>query len=529
MINVKRKKGLSLAEVLISLLIMGVIIGATLPVFTLKPVGNSKFPHYWIGFNNNIYNSNLGNIGLNNQNPQYRVHFGNYYNSSQDNNVVMFGNAAATNEIIPGGPGTRLMWLAPYAAFRVGTVTGYQWDYIPYQFSASIGGLNNAANASYSAVVGGENNTVTISQSGILGGVYNYVTGWHGVAIGGSNNTISNSAVIAGSNSSTISSAAYSASILGGVNNIVNYFYGILLGGINNTINGDNSMVGSSSIIGGSNNTIQYGNASYVSTIINSRTSSTAGGFGAIVGCGTNCSLAPSKNSNAIAGGYNNNIYGYNSAIIGGHDNYSTGNWSLTGGTGMSSTFDGSFAFGNNAPTLGGGHATLFYYDYVYYTGAYTSSWSSDARLKTVIGPYSHGLNRVIELKPVNFTYKKKMGIKDNKKYIGLIAQNVNKELPEAQIAASIGKGYQTYRNDIVQYAIIKSIQDLNININNTAKNISNTELISQENEKKLNILEKKLNKLNLKTKHNNQHKNIFVLILKWIKLQYKSLFGVIK
>jgi hypothetical protein len=74
---------------------------------------------------------------------------------------------------------------------------------------------------------------------------------------------------------------------------------------------------------------------------------------------------------------------------------------------------------------------------YVSGNGVYTGSWtqSSDARLKKDIKDLPHGLDQLLQLRPV--TYKLKEG--DDRTRLGLIAQEVQKIIPEAVLTD--GKG----------------------------------------------------------------------------------------
>jgi hypothetical protein len=59
----------------------------------------------------------------------------------------------------------------------------------------------------------------------------------------------------------------------------------------------------------------------------------------------------------------------------------------------------------------------------------------SDARTKTVIGPYVHGLAEIVQLGPVRFTFKGNTeahrSVASDAEFAGLIAQDVEGVLPE--------------------------------------------------------------------------------------------------
>jgi len=65
------------------------------------------------------------------------------------------------------------------------------------------------------------------------------------------------------------------------------------------------------------------------------------------------------------------------------------------------------------------------------FLGSGATSWSgiSDARLKNVTGTYTNALNDIAQLEPVKFTWKSDT---ENKPQVGIIAQSVQKVVPEA-------------------------------------------------------------------------------------------------
>ena len=134
-------------------------------------------------------------------------------NLSVNNNALFSGLITATGTFGVGdspvysGAGTRMMWYPKKAAFRVGDVTGSQWD------DANIGdysvalGRDGSATSSYSSILGGRNNSVGSTYGVILGGGQNSITSdaYAGVILGGTANTIGYGefgAILAGSGSS---------------------------------------------------------------------------------------------------------------------------------------------------------------------------------------------------------------------------------------------------------------------------------------------------------------------------------------
>ena len=73
----------------------------------------------------------------------------------------------------------------------------------------------------------------------------------------------------------------------------------------------------------------------------------------------------------------------------------------------------------------------------------------SDKRLKDNIQPLNYGLNEILQLEPVTYTYKNKSQLKDNNSlHFGLLAQEVQKVMPE------LVEAYSTieYSDDINKY-----------------------------------------------------------------------------
>lgn len=116
---------------------------------------------------------------------------------------------------------------------------------------------------------------------------------------------------------------------------------------------------------------------------------------------------------------------------------------------------------------------------------------SSDARIKTVLGDYEHGLAEVLQLAPKRYTYKgndtndpttaSKFPYEDSPhysvaiagtEYIGLIAQEVETVMPEM---VTLGTGYIDGKNKVADlrtldtgaliYALINSIKELHARV----------------------------------------------------------------
>jgi hypothetical protein len=89
-------------------------------------------------------------------------------------------------------------------------------------------------------------------------------------------------------------------------------------------------------------------------------------------------------------------------------------------------------------------------------------SWAtfSDRRLKNLDGSFRSGLGQIMKLSPVLYRYKadNAMGIRDRDEHVGLVAQDVQKVVPEAVTENS--KGYLLLNNDPIIWAMLNAIKE---------------------------------------------------------------------
>lgn len=89
-------------------------------------------------------------------------------------------------------------------------------------------------------------------------------------------------------------------------------------------------------------------------------------------------------------------------------------------------------------------------------------SWGtfSDRRLKDLQGNFNSGLRQVLRVNPIRYRYKEQneMGIHDREEHIGLVAQEVQKLIPEAVTENS--KGYLLVNNDPIIWAMLNAIKE---------------------------------------------------------------------
>ena len=90
-------------------------------------------------------------------------------------------------------------------------------------------------------------------------------------------------------------------------------------------------------------------------------------------------------------------------------------------------------------------------------------SWStlSDVRMKDLTGEYQKGLNEIMQLKPVTFTYKagNPRELNSNEPQIGFVAQDVQKIFPEA--VTECKDGYLDFNIHAVNVALVNAVKEL--------------------------------------------------------------------
>jgi hypothetical protein len=110
------------------------------------------------------------------------------------------------------------------------------------------------------------------------------------------------------------------------------------------------------------------------------------------------------------------------------------------------------------------------------------TAWTntSDHRIKENIHTYNRGLKEILSINPVYYTYKKEAGIGNGEENIGIIAQDVEKVLPEAIMTAPITlkdgsiiqDGKHLYRADAIWFAMINAFKEQQSLINKQQKEI---------------------------------------------------------
>jgi hypothetical protein len=105
---------------------------------------------------------------------------------------------------------------------------------------------------------------------------------------------------------------------------------------------------------------------------------------------------------------------------------------------------DNSLSVNGNADKTGGGSWGTF----------------SDGRLKNLNGSFNTGLSQVLKIHPIRYRYKadNAMGIRDTDEHIGVVAQEIQKVIPEAVTENS--KGYLLVNNDPIIWTMLNAIKE---------------------------------------------------------------------
>jgi hypothetical protein len=91
-------------------------------------------------------------------------------------------------------------------------------------------------------------------------------------------------------------------------------------------------------------------------------------------------------------------------------------------------------------------------------------SWAtySDARLKTVHGPFDRGLDELLQLNTIRYNYNddNPKGIVNEGEHIGFVAQEVEKVIPEA--VEYTEDGYLMLDNDPILWTMLNAVKEVN-------------------------------------------------------------------
>ena len=326
-------------------------------------------------------------------------------------------------------------------------------------------------NYKYCTVGGGRGNTASGRYATVGGGTYNTASEYSATVGGGYLNTADTNYTTVGGGYDNTASGFY-ATVGGGYLNTASEWYATVAGGNRNTASGAYSFAAGSRAKANHTGAFVWAdatNANFASTDTNQFLIRASGG----VGIGTNSPEemlhvqnategvikvgTPTTNGNAtiifeegntdaLALRYNGSA---NELRI---DDETTANTRMvierSGNVGIGTTSPGSYklAVSGSAAKTGGGSWSVF----------------SDLRLKEVKTPYKYGLSEINRLQPVHYCYKEDnaLGLPAGKEYVGLVAQDVERVIPDA--IEKNDQGYLMLNNDPIIWAMLNAIKELN-------------------------------------------------------------------
>ncbi len=364
--------------------------------------------------------------------------------SARSNAMTLYkgGQLVFKGDYVPGysgdlpatGAGTRLMWVPQKAAFRVGNVTGTQWNQASVGvYSTVTGGRDNIASALYSTVGGGKDNKAEGNESTVSGGDNNSASNIGSTVSGGVGNLASGDYAFVGGGRDHEASALYST-VGGGKDNTAEGNESYVGGGERNWAQGDGSVIAGgsdnrvlgnySTILGGENLLAQSYGEIMLGTYNDYASNPSATSFVAtdrlfVIGNGTadnarSNALTMLKNGNTVLGG--NDPGGYRLKVV------QTGAYGIdlenTNGDDWEWWVRGDAYLGLYHNGLKGTFDDA--------SGIYTAL--SDARLKTAIVAMPSVMDRVMQLRPSQYQYKQDA---QGRQYLGFLAQEVEPLFPE--------------------------------------------------------------------------------------------------
>jgi hypothetical protein len=128
------------------------------------------------------------------------------------------------------------------------------------------------------------------------------------------------------------------------------------------------------------------------------------------------------------------------------------------------------------------------------------TAWTntSDRRLKDIHGAYEYGLDEILKLDVVKFSYKANnpLGLPSDREIVGFVAQDVEKVIPEAIVRRD--DGYLELNVDPIHWAGINAIKELNTIV---AKNVEMFMVMHKGLEARVSEAERKIASLDEKNK----------------------------
>ncbi len=387
--------------------------------------------------------STNGDVGIGTASPSARLHIAN------DGMLIAEGNISSGRVLSYTG-GNALIWYPRKAAFRVGSVSGAQWDDPSVGiYSVVLGGTDNEASSNNSGILAGTNNTVgpTGAHSVIVGGAYNFIDTSTAAIVGGSGNTIqSNNNVIVGGSNNLIETASNQSVALGGSDNVLTDAFNTIVGGEFNTISSSTD-----SFVQGSGITLENTNYSFVFGE-NILVASYSGPLNHVYAFGQDLDIEDSANLFVFDFSDASSVITESNAFLIGPTDVNP----IRVGIGVMSPFY-RLELPNNPDPSGQGRANAW----VTY---------SDARIKSNQQEIEYGLDTIMQLEPKKYIHHStefkdgQLIIKDEgKETIGFIAQEVYQVIPEIVYKPKDeSKDLWSMDYEKLIPVLVKAIQELN-------------------------------------------------------------------
>jgi len=419
----------------------------------------NTIPGQWTTSGNNINNFNTGNVGIGTTNPLARLHVA-------DSNVVFTGPVSLSNATSYSPPaqgaGSRMMWYPEKAAFRVGIVTGLQWnkDNIgKYSFATGYSTQANGDGAFASGIgtnASGANSTAIGSGTNASGylsfAMGDFTTALGDVSTAMGSNSIASGIISTAMGNSTIASGDYSTAM--GTGTIAKSIHSLVIGKYNNITatnrffeigNGTSDAARANAMTVLSSGNVGIGNtnptkilevAGPASSIPVTLVIGNKGGFGPaalelVSDYGTNSQWRPGYIRSNDAGGFTGSLEFY------------------TNGTGSTNLYGNVKGF-----QIMNGMA---------FTATGTLGSFSDARLKNNITVFTDGLNVINKINPVQFYYNPDAPFKTDQQQTGIIAQELEKVAPY-MVDKNKQNGYDDLRsvnNQAYTFLLINAVKEL--------------------------------------------------------------------
>ena len=451
------KKGYTLAEVLIALLVVAIVAAAATPILTkalVRQKASNERPWTWSG---NAAYSNIGDnsssiIGMNSvpagNLPKLLINT----DFNERNSINFYYGGGSIGSISLNAQGTQFgQYITP--ATPVNTDNSMVLSVV-YNGIVSIG--NNPATGlmkgSNSVAIG--ENTAALTEGVALGA--NARAGLYSVAMGYNSNAIGSESVAVGANTTT---SNYAIAI--GSNASATIPYSLVLG-VNSSAVGSNSFV-----IG--NNSTSYGNNSI---FIGHNVSNTSLSY--------QFKNVTHTGSYQGQGQYGSSGYVHEVDVTTQTISLPSSDSVIIGSAGMESIL------------VGDSYSTTSFKSTAINAGTITVSSfsnSSDLRLKNLGNEYTPGMDKLNRLKIYNYTFKNE----PKKKRVGVVAQELMKIFPDA--VSKGADGYYVIRQEDIFYSMVNALKNFDKKIKEITANIANLNKVFARLEAKTDKLIKQVQK----------------------------------